>query len=88
VRRTGLLPAATLPLLLTAALFAGPLLHKLLLLLAAGKGKGPSMPTPWALTVHAWRDYLVAPAAEEWCFRACMVPLMWLQVRAAAAHAP
>jgi prenyl protein peptidase len=26
------------------------------------------------------RDCVIAPLAEEWCFRACMVPLLWLKV--------
>jgi hypothetical protein len=31
-------------------------------------------------SLHSLRDYVVAPLAEEWCFRACMVPLLWMQV--------
>jgi hypothetical protein len=27
------------------------------------------------------RDCIVAPITEEWCFRACMVPLLWMEVR-------
>ena len=32
------------------------------------------------LTPRAVRDYLVAPLAEEWVFRACMLPLLLAQV--------
>jgi hypothetical protein len=37
-----------------------------------------------AARLQLLRDLAVAPAAEEWVFRACMVPLLWLAVRGRA----
>jgi hypothetical protein len=34
-----------------------------------------------APSIHSVRDCVVAPITEEWCFRACMVPLLWMEVR-------
>lgn len=83
IRSDGVLAAATMPLLATALLFMGPLLH----LLSSRKARSSH---PLAATLAAaargevaaglqlLRDLVVAPAAEEWVFRACMVPLLWL----------
>jgi hypothetical protein len=31
-----------------------------------------------------WRNIIIAPVVEEFCFRACMAPLLLQQVRAGA----
>jgi hypothetical protein len=76
------LPAAA-PLLLVAALFAGPLLEAALLGAAAarrGKGCGSALaaalPHMAALSpLRAARALLAAPVLEEWVFRALAAPL-------------
>lgn len=76
VRLPSLAPAALLPLLLAATLYLGPLLYLSICQHARCQH------TLWQpKTIHTARDVLVAPLAEEWVFRACMVPLLWLQVR-------
>jgi hypothetical protein len=70
---------------LTLGLFSGPLYHsattrarqqtKQAAAGAAWQGAGSSTPL-----LHQLRDIVVSPIAEEWCFRACMLPLLWMQV--------
>jgi hypothetical protein len=57
---------------LTLLLFLGPLHHKVT--------QPPVVFEPSMSLFHRARDLVVSPVAEEWCFRACMVPLLWLQV--------
>jgi hypothetical protein len=72
-------------------LYLGPLLH-----LATSHAARDSHPTfaairqaldggcsgggAAAVRLQLLRDLMIAPAAEEWVFRACMVPLLWLAV--------
>lgn len=72
LRLDGLLPALVLPSLVTCALFLGPLLHEALGLSSIRR------PTD---SLVCLRNYLVAPLAEEWAFRACLAPLWLLAVR-------
>ena len=70
---------------LTLTLFSGPLYHSATRHLqqqtkeaAAGAAwQEAAGSTP---LLHQVRDILVSPVAEEWCFRACMLPLLWMQV--------
>lgn len=71
LRAEGLLQAIVKPTLLTASLFAGPLLQ----LLLTGKAQREA-----AAPLQTLRNLLVAPVTEEFCFRACMSPLLLLQV--------
>jgi len=93
LRSSGLLAAATLPLLAVALLFAGPLLHLVIsaparaqhalaaAAAAAAGGDGlDGSSSAAAVRLQLMRDLIVAPAAEEWVFRACMVSLLWLAV--------
>mmetsp|Transcript_43564 Transcript_43564/g.111380 ORF Transcript_43564/g.111380 Transcript_43564/m.111380 type:complete len:303 (+) Transcript_43564:80-988(+) len=73
LRADGLLAAVTLPLCLTATLFAGPLL---LLALDISDFDHVRFWPPSSL--QAARDYLFAPITEEWAFRACMIPALCL----------
>jgi prenyl protein peptidase len=67
-----------LPLIATVVLFAGPLCQWLLddpedwypTQVASSLRRGARMSLVW------WRNYIVAPIAEEWAFRACMCPLL------------
>lgn len=70
IRQKGLLQAIIQPSLLTASLFAGPLLQKLL----SGQLDADSV-----APLQLLRNLLMAPATEEFCFRACMAPLFLLQ---------
>lgn len=65
----GLVAACTLPLILTAILFFGPLIHKLV------DGE-LHWPTTGKTFLQFARTFLVAPIAEEFCFRSCMIPLL------------
>lgn len=58
--------------MLTAALFTGPLLQ--MLLAGAADREATS-------TLQTLRNLIVAPITEEFCFRACMSPLLLLQAR-------
>lgn len=74
--QASLLSDTFLALLLTAVLFAGPLLY-----MAVTAREGPRQAQYSRVpALHTIRDYVVAPLTEEWCFRACMVPLLWLEV--------
>jgi len=33
------------------------------------------------INLRTLRDCMIAPITEEWCFRCCMVPLLWLAGR-------
>ena len=75
----GLVAAATLPLALTALLFAGPLLS----LALAWRERAPPPPTltpspsSGGLTGAArWRNWVVAPLTEELTFRACLLSFL------------
>lgn len=73
---TALLTAASL----TLVLFLGPVYHKAITywqMKDKADGHWYRDSKPW---LHQARDYVVSPIAEEWCFRACMVPLLWMQV--------
>lgn len=67
----GLVPAVLVAMVLVVVLYAGPLVQ-----LATTKH--------WSLSEHVWcervdiclRNYVVAPFAEEFVFRACMVPVL------------
>ena len=71
LRVEGLLQAVVKPTLLTASLFAGPLVQ----LLLTGRTQQEA-----ASTLQSLRNLLIAPVTEEFCFRACMSPLFLLQV--------
>lgn len=75
---TDLLLASLLSLALTALLFAGPLFYKFPH--SSESRQKQQHRSSHLQTLHALRDCVVAPLTEEWCFRACMVPLMWLEV--------
>ncbi|XP_026315208.1 CAAX prenyl protease 2 [Hyposmocoma kahamanoa] len=75
LRTAGFFAASTLPLLLTAVLFLGPLTMQFF----SGLWKLYSEPVYW---VSSWQDlvwvrnHVMAPLSEEWVFRACMMPLL------------
>nr|XP_046267464.1 CAAX prenyl protease 2-like [Scatophagus argus] len=81
VRLEGLVPAATLPLLLTAVFYLGPLVHS-----ALDNPKGFTGELQCALDVQSWRlcvgdavwlrNQVVAPATEELVFRGAMLPML------------
>jgi hypothetical protein len=81
------------PLAALALLFFGPLLH--LAISPAARAQHPLAASSSAargvgvgaaaVRLQMLRDLAVAPAAEEWVFRACMVPLLWLAVSLGAA---
>lgn len=71
VKAEGLLQAVIKSTLLTASLFAGPLLQLSLPDRTRREAVDP---------LQALRNLLVAPFTEEFCFRACMAPLFLLQV--------
>ncbi|KAJ8405857.1 hypothetical protein AAFF_G00312940 [Aldrovandia affinis] len=81
IRFEGVLAAATLPLVLTMALFLGPL-TQLALDTPWGLIDGIKLafdPWFWALCVSdmRWlRNQVVAPLTEELVFRACMLPML------------
>lgn len=72
----GLLQACVLPLLLTAALFAGPLA-----MWAVDWRRGRPAPAPAALPRGPLplRNLLVAPLTEEAAFRGCLLPFLLLR---------
>lgn len=72
VQGLNLLEAMAKAAALTLLLFLGPLHHKVT--------PPPVVFEPSMSLFHRARDLVVSPIAEEWCFRACMVPLLWLQV--------
>ena len=71
LRAEGLLQAIAKPSLLTASLFAGPLLQHLLTVRTQQQA---------AVPLQTLRNLFIAPVTEEFCFRACMSPLFLLQV--------
>ncbi|GBF95439.1 hypothetical protein Rsub_08401 [Raphidocelis subcapitata] len=86
LRISGAPAAAALPLAAVALLFLGPLVH-----LAASAEARAAHPLAAAIRAAAGggaaagaarfqiaRDLLIAPVSEEWVFRACLVPLLWL----------
>ena len=70
-QKRGVLQAVVEPTLLTASLFAGPLLQ----LALSGRSDADVM-----APLQQFRNLVMAPVTEEFCFRACMVPLFLLQV--------
>jgi hypothetical protein len=76
-----LLPATMQCLLMVLALFAGPLAYQLQM---QWELRQQQQQQQWfglkAPSIHSVRDCIVAPITEEWCFRACMVPLLWMEV--------
>lgn len=65
----------------TAALFTGPLLFKAVVASEQRQQRKQIMhQSSWAPSLYTLRDIVIAPLTEEWCFRACMVPLLWLEV--------
>lgn len=94
IRRGGLLPACAYSLVLTATLFLGPLLWRLLLRPAPPKGRRSSSGGSPVARVSAlgdlrmWRNYVMAPLTEEFVFRACMAPVLRLEVRPAGRVVP
>ncbi|XP_076166748.1 ras converting CAAX endopeptidase Sras isoform X1 [Ptiloglossa arizonensis] len=80
LRWPGLIQAIVIPLLLTMILFLGPLsvlgfngLWRLY------TGLPVLEPMYWLGSIRTltwWRNQVVAPLAEEWTFRACMLPLL------------
>lgn len=71
-----LLPALAKAAGLTLVLFLGPLHHQATQQYPVWRK--PSLGrVSW---LHAARDLVVSPVSEEWCFRACMVPCLWMQV--------
>lgn len=78
-----LLPALLLPLLLVVVLFLGPLLfaaHTAWERRASGAAQ-QQQEHGGSSALHTLRDCVVAPLSEEWCFRSCMLCLLWLEVR-------
>lgn len=78
-----LLAAHAKSIALTMVLFLGPLYHRAQCVWQQHKQKGA---VAWweadrQPVLHQVRDYVVSPLAEEWSFRSCMVPLLWMQVR-------
>ncbi|KAI8801607.1 hypothetical protein BJ742DRAFT_779186 [Cladochytrium replicatum] len=85
----GAILAAVQCLLVTAALFTGPIVHLIFCMDAEepnhdGVNKGfrwldlaPVLATG-ELTLIDWRNYIVGPAAEELVFRSCVVPILFL----------
>lgn len=74
-----LLPAILQPLGMTAVLFTGPLVYRLLHWVEQERRQQEWF-SPGRPSIHSIRDCVVAPVTEEWCFRACMVPLLWMEV--------
>ena len=77
IRKEGFWAALTIPLCLTCTLFAGPLL-----LLAFDIGDLPAHRQLFFTHRHwlvVFRDLVAAPVAEEWAFRACMIPLLSME---------
>ena len=73
LRAPGLAAACTLPLALTALLFAGPLLMLVLERLAGShvsQQPQPAAPAPLAVMLRNW---VAAPLIEEFIFRACLI---------------
>ncbi|XP_071762299.1 CAAX prenyl protease 2-like [Centroberyx gerrardi] len=81
VRLQGLVPAATLPLLLTMVFYLGPLVHS-----AMDNPKGFMGELQSAVDVESWRlcvgdavwlrNQVVAPVTEELVFRGAMLPML------------
>lgn len=74
-RTKGVLAAATIPLLLTATLFLGPISAIIL----NGAAKQYIELAYWLESFQniLWlRNHIVAPLSEEFTFRACMMPLL------------
>jgi len=78
IRAGGLAQAVALPLMLTSALFLGPLLTKAL---HAWEHGASSSEADLVLA----RNLVVAPLTEEFVFRACMAPLLRLRGLGASA---
>jgi len=71
ISATGLIPALTLPLLITASLFFGPLVYDFVQGTAV-----PDFTESFNLQLQTVRSLVVAPIAEEIVFRSALVPLM------------
>jgi len=69
LRLPGLMAACTIPLVLTMTLFLGPIVQGYLDGDSLLSGKGHT-------TLSFLRMHVSAPVGEEWCFRACMLPLL------------
>ncbi|BDA49207.1 CAAX prenyl protease 2 [Coccomyxa sp. Obi] len=74
LRWNGLGAAATLPVLLTAALFLGPLT-----IWAWDLHHGELASRPGRPAIQVLRDIFVGPLTEEFAFRSCMAPLLLLE---------
>ncbi|XP_016767828.1 CAAX prenyl protease 2 isoform X3 [Apis mellifera] len=75
LRWPGLIQAIIMPLLLTMILFLGPICVQGF----NGLWRLYTEPMYWfgsVRTIIWWRNLVVAPLAEEWTFRACMLPLL------------
>ncbi|XP_062502756.1 CAAX prenyl protease 2-like isoform X2 [Corticium candelabrum] len=72
LRSDHLLQAAVYPLILTMVLFAGPMVMMMMECSASETEEEPQ-----AFQILALRNYIVAPFAEEFTFRACMLPVLW-----------
>ncbi|XP_017890193.1 CAAX prenyl protease 2 isoform X1 [Ceratina calcarata] len=75
LRWPGLFQAIVIPLLLTMILFLGPICMQGF----NGFFRLYAVPMYWLgnmRTIIWWRNVVVAPLAEEWTFRACMLPLL------------
>ena len=81
IRSCGLAAACTLPLALTAVLFAGPLAQ-----LAVEGRRGWAARTALPLEVKL-RNWAVAPLVEEFVFRACLISFLLASGAAPAASA-
>lgn len=79
LRLNGLVAAATLPMLLTAALFLGPLT-----IWAWDWHHGELASRPGRPAIQVFRDILMGPLTEEFAFRSCMAPLLLLEGFSAA----
>jgi prenyl protein peptidase len=76
LRWSGLATAVLLPLLLTSVLFLGPIAT---MVVGGARYRLWLMPEYWRLCLRDliwWRNHVVAPFAEEYIFRACMLPIL------------
>ena len=75
LRWEGLGAALVIPTLLTVVAFAAPLVH-----MRIDRKVAIAVSDLRQGDLRAWRDLVLAPLAEEFVFRACLVPLFLLQV--------
>ncbi|KAF6260969.1 hypothetical protein COO60DRAFT_830788 [Scenedesmus sp. NREL 46B-D3] len=79
-----LLPAVMHCLLMVLTLFSGPLAYQLHFQCQQQQQPQQQQQQQRCIrfrrpSIHSVRDCIVAPVTEEWCFRACMVPLLWME---------